>query len=58
MMTGMCMIVSEAPLNQGKKPQRVSPKNIEMAPRMPATTILRVRSCGMVPLIKKKNDQK
>ncbi len=46
MMTGTCMIVSEAPLNQGMKPQCVQPRKAAIAPRTPAITTFRVRdSC-------------
>jgi hypothetical protein len=42
MMTGTCIIVREAPLIQGIKPSRVSPRKIEMALRIPAMPIFRV----------------
>jgi hypothetical protein len=39
MMTGMCMMVSEAPPNQGRYPRGVMAMTAETAPRAPETTI-------------------
>ena len=39
MMTGMCMMVSDVPPNQGRKPSGVSAMTTETAPRAPAVTM-------------------
>ncbi len=47
MMTGTCIIVSEAPANQGMKPQCVQPKRAAIAPNTPVMVILRMLSFDM-----------
>jgi hypothetical protein len=43
MMAGMCMMVTDVPVNHGRKPQRVSPRMIAMALSAPVMAILRVQ---------------